>query len=122
MSSEAGAFPTRVDAAFVAAATAVVGADFVRIDPASRLRYGMDALKRGRPADLVVIPDTTAEVAAIARLCDQAGVPLVPRGAGTGYTGGAVPVRGGVVVSLERFDPHRRRSIAATCSWSSSPA
>ena len=92
-----------MDAAFVAAATAVVGADFVRVDDASRLRYGTDALKRGQPADLVVIPGTTAEVAAIARLCDQAGVPLVPRGAGTGYTGGAVPVRGGVVVSLERF-------------------
>ncbi len=104
MNSEAGAFPTRVDAALVAAATAVVGADFVRLDPASLLRYGMDALKHGRRADLVVIPDSTAEVAAIARLCDQAGVPLVPRGAGTGYTGGAVPVQGGVVVSLERFD------------------
>ena len=103
MSTEAGAVAARVDAAFVAAATAVVGADFVRVDDASRLRYGTDALKRGQPADLVVIPGTTAEVAAIARLCDQAGVPLVPRGAGTGYTGGAVPVRGGVVVSLERF-------------------
>src|SRR5829696_8359432 len=104
MTIEAGAVPTRVDAAFIAAATAVVGADFIRVDDASRLRYGTDALKRGQLADLVVIPGTTAEVAAIARLCDQAGVPLVPRGAGTGYTGGAVPVRGGVVVSLERFD------------------
>ena len=103
MDTEAGAVAARVDAAFVAAATAVVGADFVRVDDAARLRYGTDALKRGQAADLVVIPGTTAEVAAIARLCDQAGVPLVPRGAGTGYTGGAVPVRGGVVVSLERF-------------------
>jgi glycolate oxidase len=103
VSTEGGAVAARVDAAFVAAATAVVGADFVRVDDASRLRYGTDALKLGQPADLVVIPGTTAEVAAIARLCGQAGVPLVPRGAGTGYTGGAVPVRGGVVVSLERF-------------------
>ena len=103
MSIEGGAVAAHVDAAFIAAATAVVGADFVRVDEASRLRYGTDALKRGQPADLVVIPGTTAEVAAIARLCDRAGVPIVPRGAGTGYTGGAVPVRGGVVVSLERF-------------------
>jgi glycolate oxidase len=100
---ETGAVAARVDAAFVAAATAVVGAGFVQQDDAARVRYGTDALKRGHPADLVVMPGTTAEVAAIARLCDQAGVPLVPRGAGTGYTGGAVPVRGGVVVSLERF-------------------
>jgi glycolate oxidase len=101
--TEAGAVSTRVDAAFVAAATAVVGAGFVHQDDAARLRYGTDALKRGSPADLVVVPATTAEVAAIARLCDETGVPLVPRGAGTGYTGGAVPVRGGVVLSLERF-------------------
>ena len=46
---EAGAFPTRVDAALVAAATAIVGADFIRDDDASRLRYGTDALKRGQP-------------------------------------------------------------------------
>ena len=40
----------------------------------------------------------------MARLCDETRTPLVPRGAGTGYTGGAVPVRGGVVLSLERLD------------------
>jgi glycolate oxidase len=103
VSTEAGAVAARVDAAFVAAAAAIVGAGFVHQDETARLRYGTDALTRGRPADLVVVPGTTAEVAAIARLCDAAGVPLVPRGAGTGYTGGAVPVQGGVVVSLERF-------------------
>ena len=103
MIPETGAVAARVDAAFVAAATAVVGTGFVVQDEAARLRYGTDALKRGHPADLVVVPATTAEVSAIARLCHAAGVPIVPRGAGTGYTGGAVPVRGGVVVSLERF-------------------
>jgi len=103
VSTESGADTARVDAAFVAAASAVVGAGFVHQDEAARLRYGTDALKRGHPADLVVVPGTTEEVSAIARLCHEAGVPIVPRGAGTGYTGGAVPVRGGVVVSLERF-------------------
>jgi glycolate oxidase len=42
-------------------------------------------------------------VSAIARQCHEARVPLVPRGGGTGYTGGSVPIRGGVVLSLERF-------------------
>jgi glycolate oxidase len=82
----------------------IVGAEHVRDDQASREEYGTDALKRGRPADLVAIPGTTAEVAAIAHLCNEARVPLVPRGAGTGYTGGAVPLHGGVVLSLERFN------------------
>ncbi len=82
----------------------IVGPAYVQDDEASRMEYGTDALKRGRAADLVVLPGTTAEVAAIARLCNEARVPLVPRGAGTGYTGGAVPLRGGVVLSLERFN------------------
>lgn len=82
---------------------AIVGADFVREDEPSRLAYGTDALQQGHAADLVLIPADTAQVAAIARTCDAARVPLVVRGAGTGYTGGAVPTRGGVVVSMERF-------------------
>ena len=61
-------------------------------------------MNRGHPPDVVVLPGTTAEVAAIARYCNATKTPLVPRGAGTGYTGGAVPVRGGVVVSLERLN------------------
>src|SRR5205814_7513497 len=80
------------------------GADFVRTDDASRLTYGTDALKRGRPADVVVLPATAAEVSAVARACHDTGTPLVPRGGGTGYTGGSVPVRGGVVMSLERMN------------------
>ena len=87
-----------------AAAKGIVGAAHVLRDDASRAAYGTDALDRGRPADLVVRPGTTAEVSRIARLCDDARVPLTPRGAGTGYTGGAVPTAGGVVLTLERFD------------------
>ena len=56
------------------------------------------------PADVVLLPGSTQDVAAIARLCNEHRMPLVVRGAGTGYSGGAVPVRGGVVLSMERFD------------------
>ncbi len=89
---------------FINSVRAIVGPVHVRDDAASLDEYGTDALKRGHPADLVVLPGTTAEVSAIAQLCNAARVPLVPRGAGTGYTGGAVPLRGGVVVSLERLN------------------
>jgi glycolate oxidase len=81
----------------------IVGAEHLRVDPDALEFYGVDALGKGHPADLVVLPGSTEEVAAILRLCNDARVPVVPRGAGTGYTGGAVPVRGGVVLSLERF-------------------
>jgi glycolate oxidase len=89
---------------FINSIRAIVGPDHVRDDASSLDEYGTDALKRGHPADLVVMPGTTAEVSAIAELCNNARVPLVPRGAGTGYTGGAVPVQGGVVLSLERLN------------------
>ena len=82
----------------------VVGEEHVRVDEDTRLAYGVDALKRGRAADAVVTPASTAEVAAVVRLCYAHDVPFVPRGSGTGYTGGAVPLHGGVVISLERMN------------------
>ena len=82
----------------------VVGPDFVRVDAESCAAYGTDALKRGHPADAVVLPANTSEIARIARICSETRTPLVPRGGGTGYTGGAVPVRGGVLLSLERMN------------------
>jgi glycolate oxidase len=83
---------------------AILGAAHVRTDDVSRLAYGTDALKRGKAADVVVMPGNTAEVAAIVKFCAEHRVPIVPRGGGTGYTGGAVPTHGGVVMSLERMN------------------
>ena len=82
----------------------IVGPAHVRDDAAALETYAVDSLKRGHLPDLVALPQTTAEVAAIARLCNGRRVPLVVRGAGTGYTGGAVPVRGGLVISMERMN------------------
>lgn len=87
-----------------ASLVAVVGEAWARTDGPSLERYGVDALMRGHPADLVLLPATTEEVSGIARLCHEHRTPLTVRGAGTGYTGGAVPVRGGVLLSMERFD------------------
>ena len=88
---------------FVDTIARIVGPANIRRDAASLLAYGTDALLKGHPADLVVQPGSTEEVAAVARHCHEMRVPLVPRGGGTGYTGGAVPVAGGVVLSLERL-------------------
>jgi glycolate oxidase len=88
----------------VDALVAAVGAAHVRGDSDSRATYGTDALKRGAPADIVVFPGTTAEVADVVRACAERRIPIVPRGGGTGYTGGSVPTHGGVVLSLERMN------------------
>ncbi|HEX8854841.1 MAG TPA: FAD-linked oxidase C-terminal domain-containing protein [Thermoleophilaceae bacterium] len=76
--------------------------------------YGHDATEHegleGKP-DLVVVPRDTEQVRAAVKWCYANDVPIVPRGGGSGFSGGAVPVRGGVVISLERmtrvrsFDP-----------------
>jgi glycolate oxidase len=93
-----------VDDLFLARLCAIVGTEHVRTDAEARETFGVDALKRGHLADAVVWPAHTAEVAAVARLCHESRTPLVPRGAGTGYTGGAVPSHGGVVVCLSRLN------------------
>ncbi len=68
--------------------------------------YGHDATSarglRGL-ADLIVRPGSAAEVAAVLGRCYEREVPLIPRGGGTGLAGGAVPLEGGVVCSLERL-------------------
>jgi len=89
---------------FVSGLREAVGPAHVRNDTASLAAYAQDALGIPHPPDLVVIPANTAEVAAVARLCNEHRVPLVVRGAGTGYTGGAVATQGGVVLSMERFN------------------
>ena len=89
---------------FAGALRAIVGAAHVRLDEPSLTAYGADALKRGHPADVVVLPDGAEEISAIMRLCASHRVPVVPRGGGSGYTGGSVPMHGGVVLSLERMN------------------
>lgn len=93
-----------MDSIVIDTLTAVVGQAHALRDAESLSAYGRDALQIGHPADLVLIPGTTAEIASIARICNDRRVPLVVRGAGTGYTGGAVPVRGGIVLSMERLN------------------
>ncbi|MGH9237013.1 MAG: FAD-binding oxidoreductase [Vicinamibacterales bacterium] len=72
-------------------------------EPRNLEPYAADALGIGALPDLVVLPNGTEEISTVARLCHEHRVPLVVRGAGTGYTGGAVPTRGGVVLSMERL-------------------
>ncbi|HEV7129361.1 MAG TPA: FAD-linked oxidase C-terminal domain-containing protein, partial [Ktedonobacterales bacterium] len=52
---------------------------------------------------LVVLPTTTAQVQAIVRVCVREGIPFVPRGSGTGLSGGALPAAGGIVIALSRM-------------------
>lgn len=73
-------------------------------DPADCWTYGYDNSRRLHPPDAVAFPRSHQQVVDILRLCNRGGISIVPRGRGTGTTGATVPVRGGLVMSLERMD------------------
>ena len=67
--------------------------------------YECDGLSAYRQIPLaVLLPDTIEQVQAVMRLCAEGGVPVVARGAGTGLSGGALPIEDGVLLSLARFN------------------
>ena len=97
--------PNRLDAAFIDALRAIVGENGVRETDAQKHVYASDAytLEKALPG-AVVLPRTTGEVAQIMCLCHDAGVPVVPRGAGTGLAGGAMARPGEVLLCVSRMN------------------
>lgn len=82
----------------------IVGRDWVLDDPEDTLTYASDALTAYRRIpDVVVLPEREHQIVAIVKLCKTLGIPIVPRGAGTGLAGGVRPIAGGLVVSLARM-------------------
>ena len=78
----------------------LLGSDRVLDDPLERRLYSKDAsLMRGDPV-CVVFPGDAGEVSAIVRIAARYGLPVIPRGAGTGLTAGASPMTGGIVMSM----------------------
>jgi glycolate oxidase len=85
--------------------SAAVGAEYVRSDQEAREKYGSDETEDlVFPPDIVALPADTQEVSAVMRIAARHRVPVTPRGAGTGLSGGALPVHGGIVLSLERLN------------------
>ncbi len=83
----------------------IVGADHVITDPDRLLVYESDGLTAYRVLPrAVVLPGATEEVAAVVRLLHLEGIEIVPRGAGTGLSGGALPTPDGVVVGMARMN------------------
>ncbi len=80
-----------------------VGVENVYLDPGDTWVYGSDNSRRHHPPDLVVFAEQHEQIVAIVKACDQSRTPLTVRGRGTGTTGGAIPIMGGVVLSLERM-------------------
>ena len=80
-------------------------ASAVNDDPDVLEKYAVDETSdlKGNPW-LVVYAQSTKDVSITLSLCSEYRIPVIPRGAGTGVTGGAVPVAGGVILSLEKMN------------------
>ena len=103
--------------ALVADLNHAVGNDWAISDLDQLSLYAYDGSVDHALPDAVVFPDTLTQVQAVVEIALRHGVPVVPRGAGTGLSGGAVARRGGIVVSTSRmnrileFDPRNQRAI-----------
>jgi glycolate oxidase len=94
-----------LEQAFRQAIAAVVPADAIVSEPEQLRTYECDALTGWRAVpELVLLPSTGAQVRDLVTTCHLHRVPFVARGAGTGLSGGALPVADGVVISLARLD------------------
>jgi len=83
----------------------ILGERYVLIDEETLHNYSHDETEDLHfPPDVVLKPRTAEEISAILRICDQNKIPVTPRGAGTGLSGGALPHLGGVLLSTERMN------------------
>ena len=83
----------------------IVGESFVFIDDESRDKYAHDETENLHfLPDIVVKPRTAEEISALMKICHAHRVPVTPRGAGTGLSGGALPHKGGLLISFERMN------------------
>lgn len=89
----------------IAALQAICGVENVFTDPDSLVKYGQDETEDLLYKPKVVVrPADSAQVSAVVKLCNEKIIALTPRGAGTGLSGGALPVHGGIVLSMEKFN------------------
>ncbi len=87
--------------------TRIVGERNVIVDADKLEPYSHDEIPEHRYAhmpEVVVRPETTGQVAAVLKLANRERVPVTPRGAGSGLSGGAVPVCGGIVLATDRLN------------------
>ncbi len=93
-----------LDQKIIAALGQICGKEYVSTLKADLICYSYDATQKQFLPDVVVHPANTEEISRIMKLANDNGFPVFPRGAGSGFTGGSLPVGGGVVMVLTRLD------------------
>lgn len=96
---------SRLTAIHIGAFKKIVGDQYVLVDEESLHHYSHDETEDLHyPPEVVVKPRTAEEISAILKICNKERIPVTPRGAGTGLSGGALPHLGGVLLSTERMN------------------
>lgn len=96
---------TTLHAQHIDAFKKIAGESYVLIDDESLKHFGHDETENLLyPPEVVIRPRTAEEISAIMKICNQDKIPVTPRGAGTGLSGGALPHLGGVLISTDRMN------------------
>jgi len=83
----------------------IIGKDHVFYDEENIKHYAHDETEDLKfPPEVILKPRTAEEISEILKVCNKENIPVTPRGAGTGLSGGALPVYGGVILAMERFN------------------
>ena len=82
----------------------IVGPDNIALEKQDLICYGYDATQMEFLPDAVIHPGTPGEIAAVLKLANAEKIPVFPRGAGSGFTGGALPKGGGIVLVVTRLN------------------
>ena len=96
-----------VDAAIIDELRSILGDRWVLTEADKLEAYSHDetnAEEYGHMPEVAVLPSTTEQVAAVVRLANRERIPITPRGAGSGLSGGAIPLYGGILLSVERMN------------------
>lgn len=95
----------QIDSELIDQFRAIVGDQHLITDEELRNEYGHDKTEDYQfLPDLVLKPGSALEISSILKICNEHQIPVTPRGAGTGLSGGALPVHKGIVISMERFN------------------
>jgi glycolate oxidase len=92
-----------IDNKHIEALSNIVGAQNVKSNKAHLIAYCYDATRNRFEPDAVVFPRNEEDVSKVLKYCNEEKIVIVPRGAGSGFTGGALPSNGGIVLSLEKY-------------------
>ena len=101
-----------MDSKTITALKKIVGAEYLHTEREELLCYSYDGTGREFIPEAVALPISTAEISEIMQLASATGFPVVVRGAGSGMTGGALPIAGGLVLGLSRMNKIIETDIA----------